>query len=104
MDLSQLELTLSNVNEDDSVPTELVKRYRDILQARMVPPEEVPVFYKRFPTLYRMIEGKKDISLLDVFLQRMDAINTGKETLGAAEKGLAEILNQRYVLPQLNKK
>lgn len=83
-------------------PTDLIRQYAKLIREQnIVDPGQVPVFSSRYPTIFDMICKGGDLSLLDLFLNKIDKIKQGKEVLENTEKELANVLNDRYVVPKL---
>lgn len=99
-----LENMLADVKEDQPLPADLVRAYRDLICGSNIPTETIPRFCARCPTLYRMMTSpNRDLSMLDTFISRLDDLNKGRDDLGSIEKRLAHALNDRFVTPEVLK-
>lgn len=57
----------------------------------------VPAFSEEYPQLYKMIISGADISILNLFLDNIDAIDSGEKTLNDARSDLGHMLHDKYV-------
>jgi hypothetical protein len=60
----------------------------------------VPVFKEEYPILFNMIinsENDNDLTILDMFLDKLDAVDNGSTTLNEARNELGHFLHNRYV-------
>jgi hypothetical protein len=73
----------------------LKKFHQDEYQTVME--EFIPEFYKEYPSLFNMIIKGNDLSMLDLFLNKLDDIDQGKNTLDAVRQDLGKILHNKYV-------
>lgn len=61
----------------------------------------VPVFKEEYPHLYKMIISGADLEILDMFLDNISDVDTGKKTLGEVRNNLGNILHNKYVKPKI---
>ena len=100
--MEDLERQLSSLPEGYHCPNDLIRQYKDkIIQLKITDPEKVPIFFEKYPTVFNMIVKGGDLSFLDLFLERIEHVQSGKEDLKEVEKQLAGVLNDKYVVPKL---
>lgn len=103
--MQDLENELKNYPEGIQCPSDLVRRYCSVITekySRNCTESECPLFSNRYPTLFKMLNNSSiDLDILDLFLDRLEGVQEGKEELKEAEKDLASVLNERYVVPKL---
>ena len=60
----------------------------------------VPVFKEEYPVLFKMIinsENDNDLSILDMFLDKLEAVDNGSSTLNEVRNDLGHFLHNKYV-------
>ena len=60
----------------------------------------VPVFKEEYPVLFKMIinsENDNDLSILDMFLDKLEAVDNGSTTLNEVRNDLGHFLHNKYV-------
>jgi hypothetical protein len=62
-----------------------------------------PTFKENYPTLYKITLQQIDISLAYIMLDKMIAINNGKENMDDVRNDLGEHLAKKYVYPAVGK-
>jgi hypothetical protein len=88
--------------EGGPCPTDLIREYAERLRrSSSLTEEHCPVFSDRYPTLFKLIRQGADMSLLDMFLSRLEHVQEGKKQVKDVENELASELNERYVRPKL---
>jgi hypothetical protein len=63
----------------------------------------VPQFSQEYPSLFNMIISGSDLNMLDLFLDNLTDIDSGKKTLDDTRDELAHILHNKYVKNQIKK-
>lgn len=63
----------------------------------------VPAFKDEYPFLFKMIIKGADLSMLDMFLDNIGEIDSGKKSLNEVRNDLGQILHDKYVKDKLNK-
>jgi hypothetical protein len=61
----------------------------------------VPAFKNEYPFLFKMIISGADLAILDMFLENISDIDTGKKTLNDARNDLGNILHNKFVKDKL---
>lgn len=96
-----LEQKLATYTSSSSCPVPLIREYCDRILSGY-PVEKLPLFAERFPVLLKMLTTKnQDLSILELFLDRLEKVQDGQEDLKETEKDLAVVLNEKYVVPKL---
>jgi hypothetical protein len=93
----------------------IVKQYVKILQLKMkkedmiylkehnyneylkIMGEYVPEFKDNYPSLFQMIISGADLSMLELFYEKFNNIDQGKQTLNEARNELGQLLHDKYV-------
>ena len=88
-----VKLIQDKMNTDEMIF--LNKFHQDEYQTAME--EFVPEFYNEYPSLFNMIIKGNDLSMLDLFLNKLDDIDQGKNTLDDVRTDLGQILHNKYV-------
>ena len=65
--------------------------------------EFVPEFRDEYPALFKMILSGADLEMLEIFLDTLDDVDTGKQTFDQARTGLGHLLHDKYVKDKLKK-
>lgn len=65
--------------------------------------EFVPEFRDEYPALFKMILSGADLAMLEIFLDTLDDVDSGKHTFDQARTGLGHLLHNKYVKDKLNK-
>ena len=108
----------SNNNESKPDFMVIVKQYIKLLQVKMNKDDMVflrkyhydeyfknmsdfvPEFKDSYPSLFQMIISGADLSMLDLFFEKFNNIDEGKQTLNDARNDLGNILHDKYVRGQ----
>jgi hypothetical protein len=61
----------------------------------------VPAFKEEYPHLYKMIISGTDLSILEMFLDNISDIDSGKKSLNDVRNDLGHILHNKYVKTKL---
>ena len=56
-----------------------------------------------YPALFKMILSGADLSMLEIFLDNLDDVDSGKQTFDQARTGLGHLLHDKYVKDKLKK-
>jgi hypothetical protein len=59
--------------------------------------EFVPQFKEEYPFLFKLLINGEDMSNLDLFLDNIESIDSGKKTINQARNELGQILHNKYV-------
>lgn len=57
----------------------------------------VPLFKEEYPHLFKMIISGTDLEILDIFLNNITDIDSGKKSLNEARNNLGNILHNKFV-------
>ena len=57
----------------------------------------VPKFVEEYPALFRMIISGADLNILNLFLDNLEDVDSGKITFDEARHGLGALLHDKYV-------
>ena len=60
----------------------------------------VPEFRDNYPSLFQMIISGADLSMLDLFFDKFNSIDEGRQTLNDARNELGNLLHDKYVRGQ----
>lgn len=102
--MEDLETRLKACDEKKPCPNQLMRDYVDRIvhqYNRNCPAEEVPLFVERFPTLFKMLNSDADLKMLELFLNQLGLVQSGKAELKETEQKMASVLNEEYVKPTL---
>lgn len=85
-----------------------LKEYRkegiaDSFELEMKLMEELPEQYSEFPWLVKRLTKSEDETYLDKFLESLERVVTGDQSLASAELNLGLELKQQFIDPILNK-
>ena len=62
-----------------------------------------PTFFNNYPSILRMIIDEEDLSILDLYLEKIDNIKSGKEKLDNVKNELGHFLHNKYVKEDIEK-
>jgi hypothetical protein len=62
----------------------------------------VPAFKEEYPFLFKTIISDSDLSILDMFLDNISDIDSGKKNLNDVRNNLGHILHEKFVKDKLN--
>ena len=116
-EVSSNEVSSNEVSSSQSKPDfmTIVKKYITLLQIKMNKDDMiflrkyhydeyvknmsdfVPDFKDSYPSLFQMIISGADLSMLDLFFEKFNDINYGKQTLNEARNELGNVLHNKYV-------
>lgn len=65
--------------------------------------EFLPIFYEKYPKLFKKIIQGDSLEHLDLFLNKFDDIESGKVSFNDAREDLGQILHNKYVANKIDK-
>lgn len=112
--------TIQNTTQNDDSNQKpnfmaIVKQYVKILQLKMqkedmiylkennfndylkIMGDYVPEFKDNYPSLFQMIVSGADLSMLELFFEKFNNIDQGRQTLNEARNELGQLLHDKYV-------
>jgi F0F1-type ATP synthase delta subunit len=72
-------------------------KYRDVVT------QLFPTFAADYPSLFKLIIFRRDLSMLEMMLQKIEALKDGSKTEKEITTSIAETLAQKYVYPVVGK-
>jgi hypothetical protein len=96
---SYVNLLQAKMNTDDMIF--LKKFHIDEYTKKMS--DYVPTFKEKYPFLFKMIISNTDLSILDIFMDNISDIDSGKKSLNDARNNLGKMLHEKFVKEKLNK-
>ncbi len=123
--MSENQINLKSVNQTNTAQNDdsnqkpnfmaIVKQYVKILQLKMqkedmiylkennyndylkIMGDYVPEFKDNYPSLFQMIVSGADLSMLELFFEKFNNIDQGRQTLNEARNELGQLLHDKYV-------
>ena len=100
---------------EQKISFDLIKKFIPVIQIKMNTPEfinlkknnmqeytsrmikEFPKFNEEFPFIFKKIISGDDLSMLDIFFNKLSEVDSGQNTINNVRQELGHLLNDIYV-------
>lgn len=92
--LKEYILNIKNIIKTDKYQKMKKESYMDFLNELH---DIAPIFFKNYPTLLRMIIDDDDLSLLDLYIDKLDNVKSGNQDINEVKQELGYYLQDKYL-------